>query len=92
MPITKDIELESGVTVGYHRIIHIAVDYLGNYVTWRVGSYIDSSAFGNGKQPVTSTGFSSQFISSQLNTELRAFLYDEMVNQVGGVFYGGTLD
>lgn len=33
-----------------------------------------------------------QAIANDLNQELRGYLYTEMVNQVGGIFEGGTLD
>lgn len=92
MPITKVITLSSGIDVEYHRITNIVVNYLRSTIDWKVGSYINNTTFTEGKEPVHITNLSMQAIANDLNQELRGYLYTEMVNQVGGIFEGGTLD
>lgn len=54
MALSKTIELPSGVTVTYHRILRIAANYEGakGMIQAEIGSYLDEDARRAGREPV----------------------------------------
>ena len=75
MALQCDKELQSGVTMGYHRVSEAIINYDTNSCMYKVASYLSEAARRAGKQPVEQKQMTIYFTEGIPTGDIRAHFY-----------------